>query len=81
MDSDMAISKPHNLSLVEIKKVDVIINSDTDEKFDFIGNGGIIIIDEINFNLHHNVADNFDNSNFSAQSFNRGYIKAHYLRK
>ncbi|MEE9354232.1 MAG: hypothetical protein V3U75_01445 [Methylococcaceae bacterium] len=77
MDSDESISIQHTLELKNIKKIEsVIIKKDTGDIFiEEIPSPEIYIgITEKHITISREQGGRFDNSNYDATSYNRGYI-------
>lgn len=82
MDSIITVNIAHGLTLAKIRTIDVTIRKDDTSllTMDFTITGLTIIeVDAANVNITRNIGGIFDNTDYNATSFNRGWITITYI--
>ncbi len=88
MDATAAITVAHGLTLANIRTAEAMIRNDADTNyFPFTGaasfsteiQGAVTLVDATNVSLQRLAAGNYDNANFDATSYNRGWITIQYV--
>ena len=81
MDADAGVNVAHGLTLANIRSISVIIRRDDDALYSPIDRleRGNIDMDGTNVLLTRINAAGWDNVNYDATSYNRGWITLHYV--
>lgn len=81
MDTVYGVSIAHGLTFTNIRNIDVLIRNDADTLYttDFTGENIGKDADSTNINLTSLILGGFDNVNYNATSYNRGWITITYV--